>query len=170
MTLGSARVLPAALAALLLAACASNVAANTDFVAERDAARAYIVSDVAEAAAAEAVADIRRAAAAEDRALIDAYLADPAHARRLPAQYQDYLIDALDAAEIGAMTAWSGDPAAFERQVAMHRDVLARSLIAWHIGEAGLDPATAADDRLVTTLAALIRTAPGPLVARPQQG
>lgn len=149
----------------LLAACISNSpSASPDFISERDAARSYIVSDVAEQASEVAIDEIRGAGDDGDRMLVDSYLGDPAHARQLPAKYQDYLIEVFDPVEIDAMTAWDGEPAAFAQQVEVHRFVLAQSLVEWHINEAGLEGSTIFEDHLVNTLTAVILTTPDPLL------
>ncbi len=158
------------LTALLLAACAGGAPVDATYLAERDAARAYIVSSVARTASAQAAEDIRRAGSAAERALLDTYLADPAHGRQLPARYQDYLIEMFDVDAIVVMTAWDGEPAPFARQVALHRFVLAQSLLEWHVVQAGLDHATIYDDPLTNTLAAIIRATPDPLVPQARRG
>lgn len=159
------RGLAAAMGAIVVSACVSDgPSASSDFLAERDAARRYMVSTVSEQASETAIGDIRQAGSDGDRVLVDRYLADPAHARQLPARYQDYLIEVFDVDEIVAMTAWDGDPVAFEQQVDAHRFVIAQSLFEWHIGDAELDPSNVFDDHLINTLAAVIRATPGPLI------
>ena len=149
----------------LLGACVSNSpSASPDFIAERDAARSYIVSDVANQASDAAVAEIRAAGNEADRVLVDGYLEDPAHARQLPAKYQDYLIEVFDPAEIEAMRAWDGEPTAFAQQVDVHRFVLAQSLVEWHINQAGLEGPTIFEDHLVSTLTAVILATPDQLL------
>lgn len=165
MTIGSVRALFAVLTSLLLAACVSGAPSTpNNWLAERDAARAYIVSDVAEQASEKAIEAIRGRGNAEDRRLIDGYLADPAHSRQLPSRYQDYLVEVFDVDQINAFTDWSGDPAEFVQQYQVHQFVLAQSLTAWHIDHADLALGDVFDDHLVNTLILAIDATPRPLI------
>ena len=169
MRFGLAHAPMAMLSALLLAGCVSAAPSSSDYLAERDAARRYLVSDVSKSAAAEAMEEIRQAASGQERAQLDAYLADPAHARQLPAKYQDYLIEVFDAGEIDAMAASTGEGAAFRQQVDVHRFVLAQSLVEWHIGKADLEGSAVFGDPLVTVLIAQVRATPDPLIPQSRQ-
>lgn len=156
------------LAMLLLGGCVGSggSAGQSDYLTERDAARRYLISNAAESAAAEATEQIRQAGSEQDRDQIDAYLADPAHARQLPAKYQDYLVEVFDASAIDEMTAGSGP----SRQVMVHRFVLAQSLVEWHIERADLEGSAVFDDPLAASLISVIRATPDALIPASRQG
>lgn len=165
MTIGSVRALFAVLISLLLAACVSGAPSTpNNWLAERDAARAYIVSDVAEQASQTAMDDLLTRGTPEDRILVNAYLTDPAHSRQLPARYQDYLVAMFDVEQIEALTDWNSDSDEFLRHRQMHRFVLAQSLITWHIDKADLAHTDVLDDHLINTLMSAIRATPPTLI------
>lgn len=167
------RLVPLACAALALSACANGDAPNGTpgtWLMEKDATRAYLASASAAAVRNEAIAEIKRAGTPEERALLEAYLDDPAYRRDLPSYYSDYLLELFTANEIEDLADGPDGGDDFRRQVAMHRFVLAQSLVKFHVAHAELDRATVFDDPLVNMLATVIRTTPESLIPRSQLG
>lgn len=159
--------------ALALSACSAGDAPDGvpgTWLMERDAATDYLASASAAAAREQAIIDIKRAGTPAERALLEAYLDDPAYTRQLPSYYSDYLLELFTANEIEALIDRPSGGDDFRRQVAMHRFVLAHSLAKWHVAQADLDRSTVFDDPFLNTLATVIRATPGALIPPSQLG